>query len=80
MYNGHKRVHVIKSQSIANLSGPYEDKRHDSAMLSYESDVLPNLRRVAFNFTTKSHSVFIVTQRILWEFTYKIEITSLLFG
>ena len=32
---------------IANLSGPYEGKRHDSTML-YESGVLPNLRRVAF--------------------------------
>ena len=54
MYNGHKRVHAIKFQSIvlpngliANLSGPYEGKRHDSTML-YESGVLPNLRRVAF--------------------------------
>ena len=54
MYNGHKRVHAIKFQSIvlpngiiANLSGPYEGKRHDSTML-YESGVLPNLRSAAF--------------------------------
>lgn len=40
MYNGHKRVHGIKYQSvvtpnglIANLSGPFEGKRHDSVML-----------------------------------------------
>ena len=55
MYNGHKRVHAIKFQSIvlpngliANLSGPYEGKRHDSTML-HESRVLPNLRQVAFH-------------------------------
>ena len=47
-------IHAIKFQSIvlpngliANLSAPYEGKRHDSTML-YESGVLPNLRRVAF--------------------------------
>jgi hypothetical protein len=54
MYNGHKRVHAIKFQSIVlpngiigNLSGPYEGKRHDSTLL-HESGVLPNLRRIAF--------------------------------
>ena len=41
MYNGHKKVHAIKFQSIAtpngliaNLYGPVEGKRHDSAMLA----------------------------------------------
>ena len=55
MYNGHKRVHAIKFQSvvipnglIANLSGPFEGRRHDSTML-YESGLLPTLRRVAFH-------------------------------
>ena len=55
MYNGHKRVHAIKFQSIvlpngliSNLSGPYEGKRHDCTMLE-ESRVLPNLRQVAFH-------------------------------
>ncbi len=40
MYNGHKRVHSMKFQSvvipnglIANLAGPFEGKRHDSTML-----------------------------------------------
>ena len=54
MYKGHKRVHVIKFQSvvvpnglIANLSGPFEGRRHDSTTL-YESALLPNHRRVAF--------------------------------
>lgn len=53
-YNGHKRVHSIKCQIvatpnglIANLSGPYEGKRHDSTML-HESRLLNDLRRVAF--------------------------------
>jgi hypothetical protein len=54
MYNGHKRVHSMKFQSvvlpnglIAYVSGPYEGKRHDSTMLN-ESGLLPILRRVAF--------------------------------
>ena len=54
MYNGHKRVHAIKCQSvvtpngvIANLSGPFEGKSHDSTML-HESGLLTDLRRVAF--------------------------------
>ena len=41
MYNGHKRVHAIKCQSvvtpnglIANLSGPFEGKRHESTILN----------------------------------------------
>ena len=54
MYNGHKRVHGIKFQSvvtpnglIANLCGPFEGKRHDSVML-HESGLLNELQRVAF--------------------------------
>ena len=55
MYNRHKRVHGIKFQSvvtpnglIANLSGPFEGKRHDSTML-HESGLLNDLRRVPFH-------------------------------
>ena len=51
LYNGHKRVHSIKFQSvvapngmIANLFGPVEGKRHDSAMLT-ESGLLPLLQQ-----------------------------------
>ena len=40
VYNGHKRVHALKFQSvvvpnrmIANLAGPFEGKKHDSTML-----------------------------------------------
>ena len=54
MYNGYKRVHSIKFQSvvtpnglIANLAGPFEGKRHDSTML-HESGFLTDLRCVAF--------------------------------
>ena len=54
MYNGYKRVHSIKFQSvvtpnglIANLAGPFEGKRHDSTML-HESGLLTDLRHVAF--------------------------------
>ena len=55
MYNGHKKVHSIKFQSIAtpngliaNLYGPVEGKRHDSAMLA-QSQVLNQLQRFSFN-------------------------------
>lgn len=41
LYNGHKKIHAIKFQSVAvpnglvaNLYGPVEGKRHDSAMLA----------------------------------------------
>ena len=54
MYNGHKRVHSMKFQSvviandlIANLAGPFEGKRHDSTML-YQSGLLPQLQQHAF--------------------------------
>ena len=49
LYNGHKRVHSIKFQSvvaanglIANLYGPVEGRRHDSGMLAM-SGLLPML-------------------------------------
>ncbi|XP_068742300.1 uncharacterized protein [Montipora capricornis] len=55
MYNGHKRVHAIKFQSvalpnglIANLYGPVEGKRHDAGMLA-ESGLLHDLERHAFS-------------------------------
>lgn len=54
VYNGHKRVHAMKFQSVAlpngligNLSGPFEGRRHDSTMLN-ESGLLAHLQRVAF--------------------------------
>ena len=41
LYNGHKRVHAVKFQSvvapnglISNLYGPVEGRRHDSSMLA----------------------------------------------
>ena len=50
VYNGHKRVHALKFQSIAapngliaNLFGPIEGRRHDSGMLA-DSNILPQLR------------------------------------
>ena len=53
MYNGYKRVHAMKFQSvvipngmIANLSGPFEGKRHDSTML-YQSGLLQSLTQHA---------------------------------
>ena len=51
VYNGHKRAHDIKFQSLAlpngligNLSGPYVGKRDDSTM-SHKSGLLSNLQR-----------------------------------
>ena len=49
LYNGHKKVHAIKFQSvvapngmIANLFGPVEGRRHDSSMLTL-SNLYPSL-------------------------------------
>lgn len=51
VYSGHKRVHGLKFQSvvipnglIANMYGPIEAKRHDSAMLRM-SELLPKLEQ-----------------------------------
>jgi len=58
VYNGHKRTHALKYQSvvlpnglIGNLSGPFEGQRHDSAMLR-ESGLLQDLQRVAWDGNT----------------------------
>lgn len=55
VYNGHKRVHALKFQSVAlpngligNLFGPVEGRRHDAAMLR-DSNLLTALERVAHN-------------------------------
>ena len=54
VYNGHKRVHSIKFQSvvapnglIANLYGPVEGRRHDSGMLG-DSGLLGKLQQHSF--------------------------------
>ena len=54
LYNGHRRIHAIKFQSvvapnglIANLYGPVEGKRHDSGMLA-ESGLLTDLQQHSF--------------------------------
>ncbi|MCP4800255.1 MAG: transposase family protein [bacterium] len=54
VYNGHKRVHAIKFQSvvapngmIANLFGPIEGRRHDSRMLAM-SGLLEQLEQHSF--------------------------------
>jgi len=53
VYNGHKRVHSLKFQSlaipnglIANLFGPIEGRRHDAGMLA-DSNLLNALQRHA---------------------------------
>ena len=55
VYNGHKRVHSLKFQSvaipsglIANLFGPVEGRRHDAGMLA-DSNLLQALQRHANN-------------------------------
>ena len=54
VYNGHKRVHSIKFQSvvapnglIANLAGPYEGRKHDAGMLA-DSGLLNQLQVHSF--------------------------------
>ena len=53
VYNGHKRVHALKFQSVAlpngligNMFGPLEGKRHDCSLLR-ESNLLQNLAQYA---------------------------------
>lgn len=55
VYNGHKRVHALKFQSVAlpngligNLYGPVEGRRHDAGMLK-DSGLLTSLERVAYS-------------------------------
>ena len=55
LYNGHKRVHGLKYQSvttpsgmIASLFGPIEGKRHDSAMLNL-SGLLQQLQLYSYD-------------------------------
>ena len=55
IYNGHKRVHAIKFQSvvapnglIALLDGPYEGRKHDSGMLA-DSGLLTKLGNHSFD-------------------------------
>lgn len=54
VYNGHKRVHALKFQSvtlpngmIANMYGPVEGRRHDAGMLA-DSELLQDLEQNAF--------------------------------
>lgn len=55
VYNGHKRVHALKFQSvvtpnghIANMFGPIEGKRHDSGMLA-DSGLLNLLQQHSYD-------------------------------
>ena len=55
VYNGHKKVHSLKFQSVAlpngiigNLFGPIEGRRHDCFLLR-ESGILGSLNQFAFN-------------------------------
>ena len=55
LYNGHKKVHPVKFQSVeapsgfsTNLYGPVEGKRHDSGMLRM-SGLLERLQAHSFN-------------------------------
>nr|XP_058957409.1 uncharacterized protein LOC131784603 [Pocillopora verrucosa] len=57
VYNGHKRVHALKFQSvaipnglIANMFGPVEGRRHDAGML-HDSGLLHNLEAYAYSAT-----------------------------
>ena len=54
VYNGHKKIHALKFQSVAlpngligNMFGPLEGKRHDCALLRI-SQLLPKLNQHAF--------------------------------
>lgn len=64
VYNGHKRVHSLKFQSvalpngmIANLYGPIEGKRHDSGMLA-DSGLLQELEQYTFSPTGEPMCIY----------------------
>ena len=64
VYNGHKRVHALKFQSvvtpnglIANLFGPVDGRRHDSAMLAM-SHILPQLEQHSFSHTGQAMCIY----------------------
>ncbi|CAH3029463.1 unnamed protein product [Porites evermanni] len=64
VYNGHKRVHGLKFQSvalpnglIANLFGPVEGRKHDASMLD-ESGLLNELERHAFSPTGQAMCIY----------------------
>ena len=76
LYNGHKKVHAIKFQSIAapsglvaNLFGPVEGKRHDSGMLA-RSGVLNQLQRFSVD-TNGTPYVFMEIQHIPFAYICK---------
>ena len=55
IYNGHKRVHALKFQSVvtpngmvANMFGPVEGRRHDSGMLR-DSNLYAQLQQFSFS-------------------------------
>ncbi|XP_078365964.1 uncharacterized protein LOC144650181 [Oculina patagonica] len=64
VYNGHKRVHALKFQSVtlpnglvAHLYGPVEGKKHDAAMLK-DSHLLEEMERDAFSPTGEAMCVY----------------------
>lgn len=64
LYNGHKRVHALKFQSvvapnglIANLYGPVEGRRHDAGMLRM-SGLLTELNRHAYSPTAQPLCIY----------------------
>ena len=72
MYNGCKRDHAMKFQSvvvpdglIANLSGPYEGKRHDSTMLCQFSAFIIIRATCILQWCT-TLSLIMVTRRSTW--------------
>ena len=64
LFNGHKRVHALKFQSvvfpnglICNLYGPVEGRRHDSGMLA-ESRLLDQLQLHAYTPNGKPPCIY----------------------
>jgi hypothetical protein len=64
IYNGHKRVHAMKYQSVAtpdgiivHLSGPFAGNRHDSRLFEM-SDLAPILRACAKGYDNRQLSLY----------------------
>ncbi|CAH3017456.1 unnamed protein product [Porites evermanni] len=64
VYNGHKRVHALKFQSlslpnglIGNLFGPVEGRKHDAGMLN-DSGLLRDLQQYAYNPAAQAMCIY----------------------
>ena len=64
------RITVLPNGMIANLSGPYEARKHDSTML-YESGLLLQLQQKAC-YNSEPLYIYMGNQHIPSKYTFKL--------